>query len=129
MILQRRHPDVAYRDCGECLEFVFDEAGQIVTGMDNRPVRRAKKAPAPCRTHVGCPKGTPESPRSLWPCNQQFLRAYRIAKLTGRWPEDSLFLEVSARLSQAEESLDRADHERMLARLVELGTSKAVASM
>lgn len=94
--------------------------------MAGNPIPRARLAPAPCRSHVGCPKGTPEQPKSLTPQNLAFLREYRIAKLTGAWPDDRWFVEAASRVSEVEATLDRADQERMMANLITAGMSKSV---
>lgn len=126
MILQRQHPEVATRDCQTCLQFVFGEDGRLELDSQGHPIPRAKKSPAPCRSHMGCPKGTPEEPKSLSERNQRFLREYQIAKLTGRWPDDRWFLELAARVKNVEDTLDRADQERMMANLIAAGAARGV---
>ncbi len=87
-------PQVAFRDCRHCQQFVYDE--ETGRPYENPPrsgqfVSRPPAAPPPCRLPgVGCPKGTPEAPLSLTPANRAAYRHYRECLATGLFPDDPL---------------------------------------
>ncbi|MFN0051079.1 MAG: hypothetical protein ACKV0T_02750 [Planctomycetales bacterium] len=89
--LRRFAPALAARDCTDCQQFVYDER----TGRRQRhagaPVRRPKGTVPPCRLpHVGCLKGTPESPRTLTPENVQAYLFHRACQAIGQFPDDPI---------------------------------------
>ena len=56
-----------------------------------RLVPRPAAAPPPCRiAGLGCPKGTPEAPRSLRPANRAAYRHYCECRAAGRFPDDPI---------------------------------------
>lgn len=104
------HPEVATRDCEHCQRFVYGDDGRVSLDAIGQPRPRAPGNLPPCRVvHAGCPKGTPERPRSLTERNQRFYRAYRRARLTGRWPDDDWFLVLATDCAEIEEQIKRAD--------------------
>lgn len=104
------HPEVATRDCGHCQQFVYADSGRVERDAEGKPLARAPGNLPPCRVqYAGCPKGTPEQQRSMSPRNERFYRAYRRAKLTGRWPDDEWFLALATDCAEIEEQVRRAD--------------------
>jgi hypothetical protein len=92
------HPEVADRVCQHCLDFAYnDETGEVELGRDGEPERRPKTIPAPCRrfdgrgkpVNGGCPKGTPEEPRSLSPKNAMAYQHWRECRAIGEFPRDA----------------------------------------
>ena len=100
------NPHLADRDCGDCERHVYDErTGRRVLHANLPVVRPAGTAP-PCRIpNVGCPKGSPEQPRSLNPINRQVYRHYHECQATGCFPDDPI-VRRNASLIQAVELAD-----------------------
>lgn len=88
--LLRDFPGIAKRSCDDCREWWYREDGSVVLRADKSPVPRPAADILPCRTKSGCPKGTPESPRTLWPSNRMALSHFRQCDATGRFPDDPL---------------------------------------
>ncbi|MBS0265641.1 MAG: hypothetical protein JSS02_27160 [Planctomycetes bacterium] len=88
------HPHLAVRDCTHCLAFVYDErTGRPV----EYPAGSGQWMPRPagtaslCQTPgLGCPKGTPTSPRSLTAANQQAYQFDCECRAVGHYPDDPL---------------------------------------
>jgi hypothetical protein len=88
--LLRDHYTLYHRPCTECQKWWYREDGTLARRTPaGPPLPRLEHAVIPCRT-VGCPKGTPEAPRTLDAANrlayQHFLRCDAI----GRFPDDAL---------------------------------------
>lgn len=129
MLVVLQHPEVAFRDCQHCLRFVYEEdgpnVGRLRIGRDGNPEPRPRGTYAPCRRPSGsCPKGTPENPIILSERNWQAWDFYKRCKLTGRWPDDPIVLEMGVLL---DELLERVRDARM-AKLVATGARLAVAN-
>jgi len=85
------HPELARRDCGDCLEHVYDESTGRPALHLGRPVRRPEGTAPPCRLpQVGCPKGTPEEPRTLTVQNQCAWLFDLECRAVGRYPDDAI---------------------------------------
>lgn len=87
------------------------ETGARLTDTQGRPVPRQKLNPPPCRPmrgrkFVGCPKGTPEEPRSLSRKNVQAYWHYQQCSATGSFPEDALVRQNAAIIRAAERQVD-----------------------
>lgn len=88
------HQEVAERNCEHCQIYLYDEKTGFVErqqahGVVGDPIKRSPKAPAPCRTKVGCLKGTPERQEDLSKQNQRALLHFIRCETTGVWPDDS----------------------------------------
>ena len=100
-------PQVAFRDCLQCQEYVYDEA----TGRpfrhpphSKRLVPRPPSAPPPCRiAGLGCPKGTPENPLTLSDLNREAYRHYRECRATGNFPDDPIVRRNAAIIRREED--------------------------
>lgn len=116
MLLIELYPAVAFRDCQHCLEHIYDEAtGEPLTGPNKQPRKRINGVPPPmCQTPVGCPKGTPEQPKTMTPENEQAFWHYKQCKATGRFPDDPLVAENAAIIADMIEfaAEERANRER-----------------
>ena len=104
-------PQVAFRDCLQCQQYVYDEA----TGRpfehpphSKRLVPRPDGAPPPCRiAGLGCPKGTPENPLSLSDLNREAYRHYRECRATGSFPDDPIVRRNAAIIRREEDRANR----------------------
>lgn len=102
MLLPLLHPEVAYRDCEHCQKFSYDEDTGQVRIFDGRELPRDKAERPPCRTSVGCPKGTPEQQSSHSVCNWLCYRHYLRCVATGRFPDDPLVAANAVIIMEAE---------------------------
>lgn len=102
------HPEVAFRDCQDCMRFVYDErTGKKIERRD-KPVVRHPKCPPPCRLSVGCPKGAPTGEkgcRELSLKNWAAYRHYRECVAVGDFPKDATVRRNAAIIRMAEESV------------------------
>ena len=95
---------VANRDCKICLKYDFDEStGQMTRGRDGRPELRLVDCGAafhaPCRNPAkGCPKGSPEHPKSLIAENELCLAHFLECEAIGRFPEDGVVARNAAEI-------------------------------
>ncbi len=122
------HPTVAFRSCEHCLRFFYDEK----TGKteDSRrpgpngekvPRERGSNEPAPCRNPNnpdGCPKGTPENPKSLSPKNLEAFEHYQRCKAVGRFQDDPIVEDHAALIHQAEQQVERKRQSDFLTQLI-----------
>ena len=124
------HPEVATRDCGHCQKWLYDEKTGRVVKRGPRDVERPAGTFPPCQTQAGCPKGTPEEPRSLSPRNEMAYRHYLECKAVGEFPPDSIVRRNAALIRATEDSIAGAKQDAMLDRLGLLGavTSAIVAA-
>jgi hypothetical protein len=104
-------PQVAFRDCGHCQKYVYDE--ETGRPCENPPrsgrlVPRPAGAPPACRiAGVGCPKGTPEAPRGLSPANRAAWRHDRECLAVGSFPDDPI-VRRNAAIIRAQEDAARS---------------------
>ncbi|WP_437187864.1 hypothetical protein SH668x_001275 [Planctomicrobium sp. SH668] len=113
------HPEVAYRNCEHCLNYVYSEEGvdrgQLKFGRDGEPLRRPRGTSAPCRREGhACPKGTPEVPKTLSKRNRAAWMHFRKCKLTGNWPDDELVIERALALEDVLEEIQAIKEFRMI---------------
>lgn len=102
MLLRLLHPEVAFRDCGHCQEYSYDEDTGAVRRFHGEDLRRDPAEKPPCRTVAGCPKGTPENPRSLTPRNWLCYKHYQRCHAISRFPDDTLVAEHAVIIQEAE---------------------------
>jgi hypothetical protein len=103
------HPSVAFRDCGHCLKYLYDEdTGKVEQKRDGSgPRERDKSCPPPCQTRDGCKKGTPEKPKSLTPQNWQAYEHYQECKAVGSFPADAVVKRNAAIIRSVEDGVER----------------------
>ncbi|QDT94359.1 hypothetical protein [Gimesia algae] len=99
------HPEVAFRSCEHCLKYIYSEdTGELQT-FRGEPVERV--LPAPCHNPKhpkGCPKGTPENPKTLSLKNQKAYQHWRECKATGNFPDDDIVRHNAAILQDMADS-------------------------
>lgn len=106
MILAIAHPEVASRDCEDCLRFVYNddpshaEHGQRVM-VRGEPLKRTAQVPTLCQLGR-CPKGTPEESRELSEANRQAWSHYRRCRAVGRFPDDPVVARNAEVIESAE---------------------------
>lgn len=89
--LMVRNPELYHRSCADCQLHWYRDDGTLVRRTPfSEPLRRPAQAPAPCRTDQGCPKGTPEHPRTLHPINVAAWEHYQRCAATGNFPDDGI---------------------------------------
>ncbi len=106
------HPFVAFRDCEHCQQYLYwedgEEIGQPVKRGDNLVKRNIGSLP-PCRTPKGCPKGSPEEPKTLTEKNQAAYQHYRECRATGQFPDDAIVRQNATTIRQLEDARERRD--------------------
>ena len=111
------YPEIYRRDCQMCLKFAFDEkTGRMERGRDGQPEPRlGNMGPsflAPCRDpNQGCPKGTPENPRTLTEENETCLEHHRECVAIGRFPNDAVVRRNAAIIRDAESDVEKSTRE------------------
>lgn len=96
---------MATRDCGHCLQFLYnEETGAVELNRKGEPTKRHFGCPPPCRTHRGCPKGTPEEPKGLSAKNQQAYLFHKECEAVGQFPDDPI-VRQNARIIKAIEDM------------------------
>lgn len=115
-------PQVAFRDCDHCQAFVYDEkTGKMQTYGQGKPVPRPKSCPSPCRLpHVGCPKGTPESPKSLNEANWLAYEHYHECRAVGQFPDDPIVRRNARVIRQIEDQREANERQEFYGMLVQL---------
>jgi len=94
------------------LKYVFDEdTGRPTLGRDGELEEREwfgeGTCPPMCQTEKGCPKGTPENPRTLNERNQMAYEHYKQCRAVGRFPEDPVVERNAAVIRELEDEHDR----------------------
>lgn len=90
VILEVLHPQFSKRDCSHCKAWWYDdETGKVVT-RGNAPLRRPEGTVLLCQTPTGCPKGTPENPKSLSAKNRAAWNHFLECEATGSFPDDPI---------------------------------------
>src|SRR3954464_6059038 len=90
---------------------MFDEdTGLIQFGRDGQPETRLKQLGpsflAPCQDpNRGCPKGTPENPRSLCPENVEAYEHYLECRAIGSFPDDPIVHRNAALIRAVEDDI------------------------
>lgn len=121
MRLQIVHPGIAGRDCGHCQKWLYDEQKGKVVERGGVQVERPAAAPPPCRLHVGCPKGTPEKPKSLSRRNQKAYWHYQQCRAVGRFPRDAIVEQNAAIIRAVEDSIQDGKVDLLMAKVGALG--------
>lgn len=137
MQLEILHPEVAGRDCGHCIKYLYDPKTGLPKHQGDDPrkplITRHASNPPPCRRKFQpyCPKGTPEHQLDLNPRNRTAFYHFLECEATGQWPDDSL-VRYHARLIKL--AMKRAEiqgrwgaEERIHARLTNLAELMVLA--
>jgi hypothetical protein len=109
MELLVEHPQVATRDCACCLKHLYKEDTGELCRRAGQPIPRTFINPAPCRTSKGCPKGTPENPKTLTVQNIEAYLHYRECCATGHFPDDGMVEYHAGLLAGIEKRKEQAD--------------------
>lgn len=114
----RKHPLIAFRDCQHCQVYHYDEeTGKPYDGRDGSPAKRHRGCPPPCRTAIGCPKGTPENSNALSERNQLAYDHYKTCRATGAFPDDPI-VQRNAALFREMEEIDNRRHQQEVSALL-----------
>lgn len=105
------------RSCAHCQDNLYDEETGKPVLRRGQPVNRPSVTPPPCRTSKGCPKGTPEAPRTLNERNTQAYAHYLECKATGNFPDDPIVKYNAAIIAAIEQRDERHRQESMQAHI------------
>lgn len=104
------HPEVAIRDCADCLLHLYDEkTGEVVIGRNKKPRKRDKSCLAPCvkDPEKGCPKGTAKNQKSLTAQNQEAYEHYKRCRAVNRFPDDPIVERNAVIIDSIERAVER----------------------
>jgi hypothetical protein len=90
VILALRHPIFDKRKCSDCKKWWYDDETGKVKKKNGRELLRPLDTVLLCQTHDGCPKGTPEKIKSLYPKNRLAFKHYQECKAVGQFPDDPI---------------------------------------
>lgn len=113
------HPKVAYRSCGDCQKWQYNEATgetEKLPGTDE-PRPRLNPDLVPCKTPVGCPKVSPDAGLELTPQNWDALQFHRECRAVGRFPDDSIVRRNAEIIESVESAIERHERQQLNARL------------
>ena len=115
------HPEVAFRDCQDCVRHVYQPNGERLTRFGLPVVRPAGQKP-PCNA---CPKIAREEFPAPWNAgdlshkNQRAYRHYLECKAVCRWPDDGIVRRNAALIRQVEEAVTEQRQDRREGRRLE----------
>ncbi len=120
MLLILRHPEVAFRDCGHCRKWQYDEKTGRQTMWHGKPLARPPKLKLPCEYilpngQTKCPKGSPHAGRALTEANYEAYDHYLQCRATGSFPDDPIVRRNAAVIRAVEDSVaDQRQHEQLI---------------
>lgn len=97
-----------------------EETGNIDLGRDLQPEERIFATPPMCQTTDGCPKGTPENPRSLTDANECCYQHYLECKAVGEFPDEPVVRRNAAAIREIEEKFARYEQQKSQSDLIQL---------
>jgi hypothetical protein len=80
--LEVQHPQVAFRDCQHCREFVYDETSGEPRKIQGNCIPRVATTKPPCETQKGCHKGHWTNPIEVKEYHMRTLRFYEAVRAT-----------------------------------------------
>lgn len=134
VLLVLQHPEIAAIDCGHCQEYFYDfdpkskqfgKPRRKHNGTDDLR-KRDWSCPAPCRTPLGCPNGTPEQPKRLTATNEQAYRHYLECRAVGQFPDDPIVRRNAAIIRDAEDAVNQMEEREFRRVLVQLSASRGL---
>lgn len=117
------HPEVAFRDCADCMKHVYDEKTGRKVERRGKPLPRHPKCPPPCRTSIGCPKGSPTGEKGckeLSPKNWAAYRHYKECLAVSDFPKDAIVRRNASIIRMSEESVAETKHAGTIGPLLSL---------
>lgn len=88
--LYLQYPALSRLSCGTCQKWLMDPLSGRIWDRNGKPIPRSLEDALLCQTPEGCPKGTPDAPKSLSPKNEQALRHYLECQAVGHFPDDAI---------------------------------------
>ena len=99
------HPTLAFRDCGHCKQWQYNEQTGEVEQWRGEPLKRVGNPP--CLTTTGCPKGSPNAGRELSDANWLAFAHYKQCKAVGIFPDDEIVARNAVALQDILERVDQ----------------------
>lgn len=90
VILAHRHPVFDQRKCSDCKKWWYDDETGNVKKKNGKLIKRPDWTVLLCKTHDGCPRGTPEKQKGLTQKNRRAWKHYQECKAVGRFPDDPI---------------------------------------
>ena len=113
------HPEVAARDCRDCVAYLYHDRGPTEFGprveRGGKPVPRPKGTRPPCHWCPKVPPDAPPTPASACDLSDANLRAWehhRECAAVGAFPADAIVRRNAALIAEAERQADRVRQTR-----------------
>jgi hypothetical protein len=108
-----RHPKIAAMDCRLCEKYIVNDLWDFEIGRDGHLEERLQDCGpsflAACRDpRRGCPKGSPEQPKTLSPANQICFEHFKECSAVGQFPDDSVVKRNAAAIREVLDSVKRS---------------------
>lgn len=108
VILDLSAPKIARRSCADCVKFWYLSNGEVkIQNSTGEKELRPEFALPSCRTEFGCPKGTPENPRTLNAANGWAWRHFRLCDASGIFPDDAIVKSNCKIIQSAKQEAER----------------------
>lgn len=101
-----QNPKLTFRDCNDCLKYVYDESSGERRLHRGRPLERPPGTYAPC-AYGRCKKGSPDAAKTLTPRNWQAYEHYLECKATGHFPDDDIVRRNARIISEIEKAVEK----------------------
>lgn len=112
VILDLTAPRIARRSCADCLKYWYQDNGLVLirNSTGEKELRPLFALPS-CQTEFGCPKGTPENPKSLSTPNQWAYRHFQACEVTSSFPDDDIVRYNTRVIRKAMEAAEKEKRE------------------
>lgn len=107
VILELNHRQFAKRDCSACKTWWYDDDTGKVVMRKGKPLRRPEGTVVLCQTQAGCPKGTPEQPKSFSAKNRLAWLHFLECDAVGQFPDDPIVRRNARVIRQAIKAAER----------------------
>ena len=90
VILDTTNRKIARRNCDDCKAYFYNEETGLPIISNVTGLKEKRSGVTMCQTPEGCPKGTPENPKTLNNANGWAWRHYRDCAAVGQFPDDPI---------------------------------------
>lgn len=112
--MEREFPLVAFRDCGHCKKWLYEEKTGKVAQRNGVDVPRGN-VPTPCdMPKMGCAKGHYDKQKTLNQRNRMAYQHYKECSAVGQFPDDSVVRRNAAIIRELEANYERDESYRMM---------------
>lgn len=103
--LELTNPRLARRSCESCQTWWYrEQTGLVILQADGSKLPRF--GPTMCQTPMGCPKGTPDNPKTLNKANRWAWRHFRDCEAVGVFPADPIVMRNAVVIRQVMQAVE-----------------------